>query len=91
MPKKTASGKTISRGFVCVAEKIRDEKMVPEGRKTMKGVNYYLNHEKQFLEVLNHTNIPLDNNATESALRNFCMHKHTWRLIDTINGVKASA
>ena len=30
-------------------------------------------------------------NATESALRNFCMHKHTWRLIDTINGEKASA
>ncbi len=30
-------------------------------------------------------------NATESALRNFCMHKHTWRLIDTINGAKASA
>ena len=60
-------------------------------RKTMKGVNYYLNHEKQFLEFLNHGNVPLDNNATESALRNFCMHKHTWRLIDTINGAKASA
>ena len=57
----------------------------------MKGVNYYLNHEKQFLEFLNHGNVPLDNNATESALRNFCMHKHTWRLIDTINGAKASA
>ena len=67
------------------------EKMVPEGRKTMKGVNYYLNHEKQFCEFLNHGNVPLDNNATESALRNFCMHKHTWRLIDTINGAKASA
>lgn len=65
--------------------------MVPEGGKTMKGVNYYLNHEKQFCEFLNHGNVPLDNNATESALRNFCMHKHTWRLIDTINGAKASA
>mgnify|MGYP002648755390 CR=1 FL=1 len=39
----------------------------------------------------NDGNVPLDNNATESALRNFCMHKHTWRLIDTINGAKASA
>ena len=67
------------------------EKMVPEEGKTMKGVNYYLNHEKQFREFLNHGNVPLDNNATESALRNFCMHKHTWRLIDTINGAKASA
>ena len=59
-------------------KKVRDEKMVPEGGKTMKGVNYYLNHEKQFLEFLNHGNVPLDNNATESALRNFCTHKHTW-------------
>lgn len=65
--------------------------MVPEGGKTMKGINYYLNHEKQFLEFLNHGNVPLDNNATESALRNFCMYKHTWRMIDTINGAKASA
>lgn len=72
-------------------KKVRDEKMVPEGGKTMKGVNYYLNHEKQFCEFLNHGNVPLDNNATESALRNFCMHKHTWRLIDIINGAKASA
>ena len=72
-------------------KKVRDKKMVPEGGKTMKGVNYYLNHEKQFREFLNHGNVPLDNNATESALRNFCMHKHTWRLIDTINGAKASA
>lgn len=72
-------------------KKVRDEEMVPEGGKTMKGVNYYLNHEKQFCEFLNHGNVPLDNNATESALRNFCMHKHTWRLIDTINGAKASA
>ena len=58
-------------------KKVRDEKMVPEGRKMMKGVNYYLNHEKQFREFLNHGNIPLDNNAIESALRNFCMHKYT--------------
>lgn len=29
----------------------------------MKGVNYYLNHEKQFCEFLNHGNVPLDNNG----------------------------
>lgn len=31
----------------------------------MKGVNYYLNHEKQFREFLNHGNVPLDNNDEE--------------------------
>ena len=35
--------------------------------------------------------VPLDNNTTERALRSFCLHKHTWKLIDTIEGSKASA
>jgi hypothetical protein len=34
---------------------------------------------------------PLDNNATESTLRGFCIGKHNWRLIDTIRGAKSSA
>lgn len=35
--------------------------------------------------------MPLDNNATESSLRSFCLHKHTWKLIDSIDGAKSSA
>jgi hypothetical protein len=35
--------------------------------------------------------VPLDNNATEGALRSCCLHKHTWKLIDTIDGAKSSA
>ena len=35
--------------------------------------------------------VPLDNNATEEALRSFCLHKHAWKLIDTIDGAKSSA
>lgn len=34
--------------------------------------------------------VSLDNNATEGALRSFCLHKHTWKLIDTIDGAKSS-
>ena len=33
----------------------------------------------------------LDNNATEEALRSFCLHKHAWKLIDSIDGAKSSA
>ncbi len=33
----------------------------------------------------------MDNNATEGALRSFCLHKHRWKLIDTIEGAKSSA
>ena len=35
--------------------------------------------------------IPLDNNATEGALRGFCIGRNNWRMIDTISGAEASA
>jgi len=35
--------------------------------------------------------VPLDNNSAEIAIRSFCVGKHNWHLIDTINGAKASA
>lgn len=34
--------------------------------------------------------VPLNNNATEGALRSFCLHKHTWKLINSIDGTKYS-
>ena len=39
---------------------------------------------------LNDGEVPLDNNATEGALRNFYLHKHAWKLFDSIDGAKAS-
>lgn len=59
--------------------------------KTLEGINYCINHEKNLKVFLDNGDVPLDNNATEAALRTFCVHKHTWRLIDTIEGAKASA
>lgn len=35
--------------------------------------------------------VPLDNNSAEIAIRSFCVGRHNWHLIDTINGAKASA
>lgn len=58
--------------------------------KTLEGINYSLNHEKQLCLFLENGEVPLDNNATEGALRSFCLHKHTWKLIDTIEGAKSS-
>ena len=41
--------------------------------------------------IMNDGEVPLDNNVTEGALRSFCVHKHAWKLIDSINGAKSSA
>lgn len=59
--------------------------------KTLEGLNYCVNHEKALTEFLDDGDLPLDNNATEAALRTFCVYKHTWWLSDTIAGAKASA
>lgn len=72
-------------------KQVKEENILPEGSETLKGIDYYLNHEKQLKVFLDHGNVPLDNNATEVSLRSFCLHKHTWKLIDTINGAESSA
>ena len=40
---------------------------------------------------LNDGEVPLDNNATEGAIRSFCLPKHAWKLIDSMDGAKPSA
>ena len=59
--------------------------------KTLEGINYSLNHEDALRLFLEDGEVPMDNNTTEGALRSFCLHKHTWKLIDTIEGAKSSA
>ena len=63
----------------------------PEKSETNKGLIYCINQEQYLKIFLDHGDIPLDNNATESVIRGFCIGKKNWRLIDTIHGAKASA
>lgn len=59
--------------------------------KTGKGFTYCLNQESYLRVFLENGRIPLDNNATENAIRGFCIGKKNWKLMDTVNGAKASA
>ncbi|WP_256443747.1 IS66 family transposase [Blautia sp. MSJ-36] len=45
---------------------------------------FCINQEASLKAFLEDGDIPMDNNATESALRSFCLHKHTWKLIDSL-------
>lgn len=58
---------------------------------TSKCVNYSLKHEKALRMFPKSSEVPLNNNATEGELRSFCVHKQTWKLIDTIEGAKSRA
>ena len=59
--------------------------------ETGKGFTYCINQEKYLRVFLSNGDVPLDNNATESTIRGFCIGRNNWKLIDTINGAQASA
>ena len=51
-----------------------------------------IDHNKTYLRVfLEDGDVPMDNNASERAIRGFCIGKKNWQMINTINGAKASA
>lgn len=52
---------------------------------------YMLNQEKYLRVFLTDGEVPIDNNASERAIRGFCIGKKNWQMIDTISGAKASA
>ena len=54
-------------------------------------VGYALNQEPYLRVFLTDGDVPIDNNASERAIRGFCIGKKNWQMIDTINGAKTSA
>ena len=67
------------------------EPTVPKSGQLRKAYTYILN-QKAYLKVfLEDGDVPMDNNASERAIRGFCIGKKNWQMIDTINGAKTSA
>ena len=64
---------------------------IAEKSKTGKGLSYSLNQEEYLKVFLENGNVPLDNNAAERAIRNFCIGRKNWVIIDTIRGAQSSA
>ena len=60
-------------------------------QKTRDGLNYSINQEKYLKVFLKDGNIPIDNSATERAIRPFTIGRANWHIIDTIHGAEASA
>ena len=64
---------------------------VPQSGKLHEAFTYALNQEKYLKVFLTDGDVPMDNNASERAIRGFCVGKKNWQMIDTINGAKTSA
>ena len=69
----------------------QNEHKVPKTGKLREAVTYALNQEKYLKVFLTDGEVPIDNNASERAIRGFCIGKKNWQMIDTINGAKTSA
>ena len=69
----------------------KHQREVPPKSQTGKAFIYSINQEAYLRVFLDDGEVPMDNNATESTLRGFCIGKHNWRLIDTVRGAKSSA
>ena len=59
--------------------------------KTRKGLQYSLNQEKYLKVFLENGEVPIDNSATERAIRPFTIGRANWHIIDTVHGAQSSA
>lgn len=70
--------------------KQNDTKVTKSG-KTRKAFSYALNQERYLKVFLEDRAILIDNNASEHAIRGFCIGKKNWEMINTIYGATSSA
>ena len=66
------------------------ETTLPKG-KTAEGLNYSLNQEQQLRVFLEDGEVPIDNSASERAIRTFCVGKKNWLFFDSIKGADSGA
>lgn len=64
---------------------------VPPKSKTGQGLNFVINQEKYLRIFLEDGDVPIDNSASERAIRTFCLGKRNWMFHNTAKGTAASA
>ena len=64
---------------------------VPKSGKAREAFTYALNQEPYLRVFLENGDVPMDNNASERAIRGFCIGKKNLEMIDTVHGASASA
>ena len=76
--------------FAWVKSQLENTAVPPKG-KTAEGLKYSINQEKYLKVFLADGNVPMDNSASERAIRTFCIGKKNWMFHDSIMGAQASA
>jgi len=76
--------------FAWIKETLAGGTVLPKG-ETAKGLQYSINQEEYLKVFLTDGKVPIDDSASERALRNFTIGRKNWVTINTIRGAQASA
>ena len=81
---------TVEEYFAWVKETLENKTLLPKG-KAAEGLHYSVNQEEYLKLFLTDGEIPIDDSASERALRNFTLGRKNWMTINTVRGAQASA
>ena len=91
LKERQASIKPLVEEFFAWLRKIQADRSVLPKSETAKGINYCLNQEAYLKVFLSDGEVPIDNLASERALRTFTIGRKNWMTINTVRGADASA
>ena len=69
----------------------QNEDKISKTGKIKEAFTYALKQERYLKVLLEDGDVPMNNNASERAIRGFCVGKKNWQMIDTIHGSTSSA
>ncbi len=88
--RQTSIRPLVEEYFAWIKEIIASGKVLPK-TETGKGLQYSINQEDYLKVFLTDGEVPIDNSASERALRNFTIGRKNWMTINTVRGAQASA
>lgn len=91
LKERQASIKPLVEEFFSWLRKIQADRSVLPKSETAKGINDCLNQEEYLKVFLSDGEVPIDNLASERALRTFTIGRKNWMTINTVRGANASA
>lgn len=88
--RQTSIKPLVEEYFAWVKETLENKTLLPKG-KAADGLHYSVNQEEYLKLFLTDGEIPIDDSASERALRNFTLGRKNWMTINTVRGAQASA
>lgn len=91
LEERQSSIKPLVEEYFAWTKEIFKQGLVLPKSETAKGLAYSINQEEYLKVFLTDGEVPIDDSASERALRNFTIGRKNWMTVNTIRGAQASA